>query len=106
MIVGENEKFTAALISPNFVYLHFWALKHKIHFRDNKELIENPKVISRIQREIDKINETLGQVEQIKQFRLVIEEWSPVTGELSPTLKLKRKILLQKYAKQLKDIYK
>lgn len=106
MVVGENEKFAAALISPNFVYLHFWALKHKVHFRDNGELIQNKKVIDRIQREINTINKTLGQVEQIKQFRLVLEEWSPVSGELSPTLKLKRKTLLEKYASLLKEIYK
>lgn len=106
MVVGENEKFTGAVISPNFVYLHFWALKHKVHFRDNMELIKNPLVIARVQKEIDTINATLGQVEQIKQFRLVTEEWSQATGELSPTLKLKRKILLTKYCKLLEGMYR
>lgn len=105
MVIGENEKFASAIISPNFNYLHFWALKHKIHFRDNRELINNPQLISRIQREVSEINKTLGQTEQIKRFRLVTEEWTPQTGELSPTLKLKRKVLKEKYSQLIKEIY-
>jgi len=106
MVVGENEKFASALVSPNFNYLHFWASKHKVHFRDNMELVQKPEVISRFQKEIDHINKKLGQHEKIKRFRLVCEEWSPGTGEVSPTLKLRRAFIYKKYEHILKEIYR
>ena len=105
MVVGENEKFASALISVNMDYLHFWATKHKIHFSDNKELVQKKEIIARVQKEINKVNKRLGQVEQIKRFRLVCDSWSPETGELSPTLKLKRKEIYTRYDHILKEIY-
>lgn len=105
MVVGENEKFASAIISPDFAYLHDWCSLHKIQFRDNTELIEIPEVIERFSREIREISNTLGEHEQIKRFRLVTEEWSPQSGELSPTLKLKRNLLTQHYKDVIADIY-
>lgn len=105
MIVGENEKFTSALISPNFNYLHFWASKHKVHYRGNEDLIQNPKVLARFQKEVNHINKQISAAEKVKRFRLVSEEWKPATGELSPTLKLKRKVLYERYHELLKEIY-
>jgi len=105
MVVGENEKFASALISPNFDYFHFWATKHKVHFNDNKDLCRNKEAITRMQKEINQVNKRLGQVEQIKRFRMVCDIWSPETGELSPTLKLKRKELYSQYDHILKEIY-
>jgi long-chain acyl-CoA synthetase len=106
MVVGENEKFASALISPNFVYLHYYATKYKLNFRDNEELINIPQVIKRVQQEVSKANKKLGQTEQIKRFRMVCDEWSPATGELSPTLKLRRAVIYRKYDHILRDIYK
>ncbi|MBO4614517.1 MAG: long-chain fatty acid--CoA ligase [Bacteroidales bacterium] len=105
MIIGENEKFASALISPDFNYLHFYASKHKLHFRDNAELIKDPDVIKKYQGEIDKLNATLSEFECIKRFRLVCEEWSQDSGELSPTLKLKRNVIKKKYASVIDEIY-
>lgn len=105
MVIGENEKFASAIISPNFTYLHDWCSEHKIHFRDNKELIEIPEVIDRIAKEVNHVNKSLGEHEQIKRFRLVTDEWSPQTGELSPTLKLRRNIIAEKYKDIIADIY-
>lgn len=105
MVVGDGEKFASALISPNFNYLHFYASKKKIHYRDNKELIKNPIILKRFQREINNLNKQLGQVEQIKRFRLVCEPWTNTSGELSPTLKLKRKAIYKKYDSILREIY-
>lgn len=105
MVVGVNEKFASALISPNFNHLHFWASKHKIHYRDNEELVKNPAVITRYQKEVDVTNQTLGEHEKIKRFRLVCEEWTPQTGELSPTLKLRRAMVYKKYDHLLRLIY-
>lgn len=106
MVVGVNEKFASALISPNFNHLHFWATKHKIHYRDNKDLVTLQEVVNRYQREVDLINKKLGAHEKIKRFRLVCEEWSPQTGELSPTLKLKRSVIYKKYDRMLREIYR
>jgi long-chain acyl-CoA synthetase len=105
MVIGENEKFASAIISPNFTYLHDWCSLHKIQFRDNAELIEIPEVIDRFSREVREISSTLGEHEQIKRFRLVTEEWSPQSGELSPTLKLKRNLLALHYKDLIADIY-
>ncbi|MGE0079074.1 MAG: long-chain fatty acid--CoA ligase [Bacteroidales bacterium] len=105
MIVGENEKFVSTLISPNFSFLHDWCSRHKIHFENNQELITLPEVIARYQKEISTINKQLSDYEQIKRYRLVAEQWSPQTGELSPTLKLKRKVIYETYNNILEEIY-
>lgn len=106
MVVGENEKFASAVISPNFTFLHNWCSIHRIQFRDNKDLILIPQVIDRFQKEVNLINKSLGLTEQIKRFRLVCEEWTQQTGELSPTLKLKRKYLSDKYKDIIEEIFK
>ena len=105
MVIGENEKFASAFISPNFNHLHFWAMKHKYHFRDNEELIRMKEVIKRIEQEVEKVNLTLNPHEQVKRFRLVSEEWSPQSGELSPTLKLRRAFVYGKYESIYQEIY-
>jgi long-chain acyl-CoA synthetase len=105
MVIGENEKFASALISPNFDYLHDWCSHHKIHFRDNQELVQFKEVQAQYRKEVAHINKTLGEHEEIKRFRLVCEEWSPQNGELSPTLKLKRNYVANKYKNLIDDIY-
>lgn len=105
MVVGENEKFASALVSPNFNHLHFWASKHKIHYRDNEELVQKPEVIARFQKEVNEVNKIISLTENVKRFRIVCDEWSPQTGELSPTLKLKRKVIYKKYDHILREIY-
>ena len=105
MVVGENEKFATALLSPNFKFLHDWCSIHKVQYRDNKDLVNLPEVISRYQKEVNKYNETLGEFEKIKRFRLVCEEWSPESGELSPTQKLKRNVVYEKYKHIIAEIY-
>lgn len=105
MVIGENQKFASALISPNFEFLHDWCSIHKIQYRDNRELISLPQVYARFQKEINKYNQQLGEFEKIKRFRLVEDEWSPATGELSPTQKLKRNVVAQKYNELIAEIY-
>jgi long-chain acyl-CoA synthetase len=105
MVIGENEKFASSLISPNFSYLHDWCTMHKLHFRDNSDLIELPEVTNLFSREIKEINNSLGEHEQIKRFRLVTEEWSTQSGELSPTLKLRRNLISNHYRDIIADIY-
>jgi long-chain acyl-CoA synthetase len=105
MVIGENQKFASALISPNFEYLHNWCAERHILYRDNAELITKKEVLQQYQHEVELINKTLGQYEEIKRFRLVVEEWSPQTGELSPTLKLKRNLLNRNYNRVIDEIY-
>jgi len=105
MVVGENEKFASAMISPNFPFLHEWASRHEVKFRDNEELISRNDVQDRFQQEVNELNRELGEHEKIKRIRLVKEEWSPETGELSPTQKLKRRKLYERYSELLVDIY-
>ncbi len=105
MVVGAGEKYAAAIICPAFHFLHSWCAKHKITFRDNIDLIQNPKVLERYQKEVDKINEGFGSYRQLKKFELTCQEWTPETGELSPTLKVKRKVLKKKYKIKLDRLY-
>jgi long-chain acyl-CoA synthetase len=105
MIVGENQKFTSAIVSPNFRFLHDYCARKSIHYRDNEELITKSEIISRYQKEISGINKTLPDHEKIKRFKLVVDEWTPASGELSPTLKLKRKPLYERYGSLIDDIY-
>jgi long-chain acyl-CoA synthetase len=105
MVIGENEKQVAAIISPNFNTLHYWALKYKLHYRDNSELINLPQTHEKMRKVLDVFNKNLAPHEQIKQFRLVVDEWTPNNGLLSPTLKLRRAPLMEKYKDLIADIY-
>jgi len=97
IVIGDHEKFASALIAPNFEYLHDWCAENQILYNDNNVAINHPKVQAVFQREVKEINKTLGQHEEIKRFRLITDLWSPQTGELSQTLKLKRRIIEAKY---------
>ena len=105
IVVGENEKFTSALIVPDYAFLHNWCSIHKVTFRDNDDLIAKQKIIDRYQIEVDKHNKDLDHVAQIKVFRLVADQWTPDNGMLSPTQKLKRKVVIKNYTKVLDEIY-
>lgn len=105
MVIGASEKFASAIIVPNFDTLHFWCVKHKIHYNNNAEMVQIPEVQKRVQKEVEKINIGLAEHERIHRIRLVSEEWTPQTGELSPTLKLKRAVVLKKYEALCRDIY-
>ncbi len=105
MVVGENEKFASALVVPNFPLLHEWCAENRILFENNQELIKIPDVVEKMREEVDGVNKTLGAHEQISRIRLVYDEWSPGSGELSPTLKLRRNVVAVKYQHLINDIY-
>jgi long-chain acyl-CoA synthetase len=106
IVIGENQKFASAIIVPDFEFLHNWCFLHEINFQDNDQLIHLAKVKERFQREINSLNEQLGKTEQIKEFRLVADEWTTDNGLLSPTHKLKRKKVIFKYEAIVSEIYK
>ena len=102
MVIGDGEKMPAAFIQPSFDFIKEWEKLHGITVgKTNEEIIANPKVIERIQQEVDTLNEKFGNWEKIKRFELTPDIWSIDGGHLTPTLKLKRKIVLEKY----KDLY-
>src|SRR5690606_17672270 len=107
MVIGEGEKMPAAFIQPSFEFLKNWAaLKGYEIGTTNEEVVSNPKVIQRIQEEIDAINKNFGHWEQVKKFELTPDIWSIDDGHLTPTMKLKRKIILGKYQDLYNKIYR
>lgn len=105
MVVGEHEKFASALISPNFKYFDEFRSELNLSFTDSNEMIHLPAVQAIMHTEIEKLNTLLVPSERIIRFRLVPDEWSPGTGELSQTLKLRRQFIARKYSKLLDQIY-
>lgn len=105
MVIGENQRFTAALIAPDFAFLRKWAEIHQVSFGSDKDLISKEKVVTRYKKEVESYNEHLEHIAKIKEFRLVCESWTPESGDLSPTLKLKRRSLLNKYKLKIEGIY-
>ncbi|AXP79504.1 Long-chain-fatty-acid--CoA ligase FadD15 [Mariniflexile rhizosphaerae] len=106
MVIGDGEKMPAALIQLNFDFVKEWARKHHIAFNNSSDLIRNPKLLERIQSEIDKANTNFGNWEQIKKFEITPDVWSIDAGHLTPTMKLKRKVIKEKYADLIEKIYR
>jgi long-chain acyl-CoA synthetase len=107
MIVGESKKFPAALIVPNIHFIKEWAQRKAIDFSTNttEAIVSDPKVVARIEREINTLNAGFGNWEQVKRFALLPNEFSINSGELTPTLKLKRKFITQKYQEIITGFY-
>ena len=102
MVIGDGEKMPAAFIQPNFDFVKEWAKRHQLSIGEsNHEICNNKEIKNRIQNEIEMINEKFGNWEKIKRFELTPFVWSIAGGELTPTLKLKRKMVMEKY----KDLY-
>ncbi len=106
MVVGENRNFPAALIIPNFEYLTGWCEAKHIAFGSRKKAVQNPNIIRRIRQEIERFNQDLDQSNKIKKFRLLDAEWNTDSGEISPTLKLRRKFIVEKYSKIIEETYR
>jgi long-chain acyl-CoA synthetase len=106
MVIGEGQKMPAAIIQPNFEFLKEWALIHKVDIgTTNSEHVVHKDVLERIKKDIDSLNEKFGSWEKIKRFELTSDVWSIDGGQLTPTLKLKRKIINELYKEQYYKIY-
>jgi long-chain acyl-CoA synthetase len=106
IIVGENQKYAAALVVPDFAHLRSWCEHKGIEFSSDKEMIRNPVIIKRFRKEIDHFNKFFGNTEQIQNFELIDHEWSIETGELTANLKLKRSYILDKYKGEVERLFK
>lgn len=110
MVVGENLKFVSALLTPSVEGLRHWCTKHRIPFGSVAEAIRDPRVIQRYQMLVDRINPFFSHIEQVKKFTLLPDAWEPVKtdgteAELTPTLKLKRRVILKKFEKEIAAMY-
>ncbi|MBL8002436.1 MAG: long-chain fatty acid--CoA ligase [Flavobacteriales bacterium] len=105
MVIGENRRFPAALIVPNFEFLKDYCALKGIPFTDRDQVIADKRIADRYMREVDKVNEGLGNWEQVKKIILLPREFTIDAGELTPTLKLKRKPITQRYADRIEALY-
>lgn len=106
LVIGEGERFPAALIVPSFIYLKDWCKIKGIEFTNNIEMVKNEEVIKRYNKEIDKVNQTLSHFEMIKKIKLMPKEWTIESGEMTPKLSLKRNLILKANEAIVNEIYK
>ena len=111
MVVGENMKFVSALIVPSVEGLQDWCKKHDVPWTTLTEMIQNPKVLHRYEMLLERVNPHFSHVDQLKKFALVSAPWEAVKpdgseAELTPTLKMKRRVILQKCSKQIEEMYR
>ena len=106
MVCGEGEKHASAIIVPAFEYIETWSKENGISYSSNEELIANETLLKAIQDDVNELNKNFGKTEQIKKFKLLPTEWSIDSGELTPTLKCKRKVIAAKYKDVIDSIYR
>jgi long-chain acyl-CoA synthetase len=105
MVIGAGEKFVGALIVPAYSNLKTWCTENNLDFSDRQKLIKNPKVIELYSNEIRRYDHYFNHVEQVKKFELLPSEWTTESGELTPKLSLRRKIIMEKNKDAISDIY-
>ena len=105
MVVGEYQRYAAALIVPNFGMIEQYCKEHNIEYHNNQQIVKNKQVIKRYQQEIDVYNRSLGASEQINNFTLLDHEWTIEDGELTPSYKVKRDIIIEKYSEQINSLF-
>jgi long-chain acyl-CoA synthetase len=104
-MVGDKHKFACVLLSPNFAALEAWAKGQGIATGDRAALVKDPKVVQLYQQIVDKVNAELPSYESMKRMSVVPDEWSIEEGELTPSMKLKRRVVEKKYAKEIAEFY-
>jgi long-chain acyl-CoA synthetase len=104
-LVGDKHKFVSALISPNFAALEEWARGEAIEFGSRADLVAHSRVIALYAEVVREANSGLANFETVKRFRVVAEEWSQETGELTPSMKLKRRVITGRYAAEVDALY-
>lgn len=105
-LIGDNRKYPAVLISPNFPALEGWAQKNGISTGNREELVRHEKVQTVYREIVQRVNGSLAHYEQIKRVGVVAEEWTPEGGELTPSMKLKRRVINEKYKAQIDGLYR
>ena len=106
MVVGPERKFVSALVVPTFAALKDWMKANNITFTTNEAAIREPRVLEMYQKLVDQYNTGFNHVEQIKKFELLPHEWTIETGEMTPKLSLKRKVVMEKFREAIEQIYR
>ena len=106
MVIGDGEKMPAAFIQPDFEFVKQWASRKGLNLGSNEDIANSKEVHDRVQEEVEEINKKFGHWEQVKKFELTPDIWSVDGGEMTPTLKLKRKAVKEKYQKLYDKIYR
>lgn len=104
-ILGDRRKFAAVIVSPNFVALEQWARANNIPFASRQELVANPKVQSLYEEIVESVNQNLARFEKLKRVMLVADEFTAENGALTPTMKLKRRVIEERYREQIDELY-
>jgi long-chain acyl-CoA synthetase len=104
-LVGDKHKFISALISPNFTALEGWAKQHGVAAGTRAQLVADSRVTALYAEIVREVNGTLANFETLKRFRVVADEWTQESGELTPSIKLKRRVITQKYAGVISELY-
>ncbi|HDH97320.1 MAG TPA: long-chain fatty acid--CoA ligase, partial [Proteobacteria bacterium] len=104
-LIGDRRKFISAIVVPNFEALEAWAKQQGIEFSNREELVRNPKVVELYSRAIDEVNSKLAKYETIKKFVLSPIEFTQENKMLTPTLKVRRKVVMQKFANEIESMY-
>jgi long-chain acyl-CoA synthetase len=105
MVIGKGRKFIAALLLPDFGELENWCKENKIDFDSKESMIQKPEIQQKYHDTINYYNKNLGHVQQVKKFKLITDPWSVDTGELTPTMKIKREVVLEKYKDVIEEMY-
>lgn len=105
IVLGENQKFAAALVVPDFNHLRSYCAIKQIKYTTDEEMIALPQIKQRLMKVIDQFNKTFGSTEQIKRVEFMSKEWSTNSGELTPTLKLKRSFIVKKYQEKIDKLF-
>lgn len=105
MVVGNDRKFVGALIVPSFIALNDWAKHKNLQFNSNEEMIKSPEVLHLFDNIVKHYNEYFNHVEQVKKFELLPKEWTIESGEMTPKLSMKRKVIMEKYKTEIEKIY-
>ena len=104
-LIGDRHKFCCALIAPNFAALEQWAAKQGVFAASRTVLVSDPRVIALYAEFINEVNQSLANFETIKRFRVVADEWTQDSGELTPSMKIKRRVLTARYAAVIDELY-
>lgn len=105
MVIGENQKFAAALVVPDFNHLKNWCAVKEVPYTSDSEMVEMPRIKKRIQLEVDKYNKFFGSTEQVKRIEILDKEWTVDSGELTASMKLRRKFICEKYNDKISRIF-
>lgn len=105
IVVGEGQKFPSALIVPDFVALKTWCGLNEIPFESNEQVVREPRVLERFESEVAKANASIAQYEQVKKFKLLTRPFTVETGEMTPKLSLKRRVITAQYQQLIESLY-